>query len=598
MAAAANFDMGAAHDSVPDHSYRYDPDTKFLIQIDENSDGTVTVIEARTSHFKSNIQKSDIDESIIELIRFIYEREREINIDNLIKITDLNDNELDPTISLPVTPNTVRYFASSEPDTSIIVLRPIPENNVSGEIKKWGFYDSKTNEKYEISYLQKKQYIEKTLEQVKFSPELVPIVPQSAINSEESFIKYYNTELSSVNLCRGNCSTKGNIIKMFNDKFAKHISFSYPFLNKPINSSNVNGIIAASSNSKIQSLVNDGSIPIPYFPYFTIVNFLRSYIDLYHDIVEYGKPYCDKLKIEFQRNFERNFPENGDHAFYRAFYNKWIHIIDKSIFTKSRKINQTSCKLLIEKLTDEFIDLLHTAGIKYIPKNKENSNVMSASIDDEEQIIKLIKTLKADGVTGFYVESANNNIGDILLSGGLTLCDLTIGEWDAGSGYKGGKQKHSLTKKIIIGPIAAATAAAAAAARKYPIDIFDIQNIPIDIFNTFKINVSPDNKTLTVSPRLRNAPPIITISGPIQLAVNRILKTTDNVRIRGSEDTTKISDIVSRPPISPDSNLDLKMSLIPLKTWTDLIQIVTISKSMTSTYAAAAGNGAAGAAAA
>ena len=605
MAAAANFDMGAAHDpgrdavhypdrdAVPDHSYIYDPDANFLIQIDENLDGTVTVIEARTSHFKSNIQKSNINEIIIELIRFIYKKP--INIDNLIKITDLNDNEfkgfldkLDPTISLPVTPNTVRYFASSEPDRSIIVLRPIPENNVSGEIKKWGFYDSKTNEKYEISDLQKQQYIEKTLEQVKFSPKLVPIVPQSAINSEESFIKYYNTELSSVNLCRGNCSTKGNIIEMFNDKFAKHISFSYPFFKKAINSYNVSDKVAASSNSKIQSLVNDGSIPIPYFPYFTIVNFLRSYIDLYHDIVEYGKPYCDKLKIEF----ELNFPENGDHAFYRAFYNKWIHIIDKSIFTKSRKINQTSCKLLIEKLTDEFIDLLHTAGIKYIPKNKENSNVMSASIDDEEQIIKLIKTLKADGVTGFYVESANNNIGDILLSGGLTLCDLTIGEWDAGSGYKGGKQKHSLTKKIIIGPIAAATAAAVT---EYPIDIFDIQNIPIDIFNTFKINVSADNNTLTVSSRLTNAEPIITISGPIQLAVNRILKTTDNVRIRGSEDTTKISDIVSRPPISPKSEFDLKMSLIPLKTWTDLIQIVTISKSMTSTYAAAAGAGAAAA---
>jgi hypothetical protein len=566
--------MAAAADPDPDHLYLYKPGGQFLIQIDRNLDGTVTVIEARTSHFIPNIQKSNIKESIIKLIRFIYNSN--IDIENLTEITDLNDDnftdfldKLNPTISLPVTPNSDRYFVMSElisDNTSIIVLRPIPEKSVP-HIIKWGFYDSK-NKQYVFSDL---QYIEKTLEEVKLLPKLVPIVPQRFINSEDSFKKYYNTELSHVNLCRDHCSTKGNIIEMFNTKFAEHISFSYPFLNKPINSSNVKGIVAASSNSKIQSLNN----VIRYSdPKFIIVNFLRSYIDLYHDIVEYGKPYCDKLKIEF----ERNFPENGDHA----FYNKWIRIIDNGIFTKSGKINQTKCKSLIEELTDEFIDLLHTAEIKYIPKNKENSNVMSASIDDKEQIIKLIETLKADGVTGFYVESANNNIGDILLNGGLTLCDLTIGEWDAGSGYKGGKQKYSLTKKIIIGPRAAAVAA------EYPIDIFDIQNIPIDIFNTFKINVSPDNKTLTVSPGLINAAPIITISGPIQLSVNKILKTTDNVTIRGSEDT-KISNIVSKPLISPQSEFDLKMSLIPLKTWTDLIQIVTISKSMTSTYAAAAG---------
>ena len=289
---------------------------------------------------------------------------------------------------------------------------------------------------------------------------------------------------------------------------------------------------------------------------FETIRFIRSYIDLYHDIEDYAREYCPHLKAEFEGTIT---PAE------RVFLDSQIAIIDRNIISKSGKINQEKCRQEIERITDLFVADLHIGGINTIPKTKESALVLSASIDNKKDIQSLIDTIKADGVMGFYVESINNDIGQILYKRGIELCNLVIGEWDAGSGFSG-KSIKPLPVPLQFGP------AVNNIAKKH----INLPNTAINMFGLFNVTVDNTNDILTTS----YGPRIFTINPRQKLSVNRLLSTTNDELIRGSDDTS-VEKIKTKPiEINDKSDIIDRAALISLKTWTDLIQIESMSKLM------------------
>jgi hypothetical protein len=634
---------------------------KFLIQTSQNTDGTITVIEARTSLSKI---AAVIPPFPVDLIENAYGHGT--NIDDIVTATDLNDlefkeflNTLNPIIKLPVEKGKNRFFtralvattdaidtideidAKDSTDMEVSGAKDPRDMEVSGtkgEIEPTDmefsqniglspnqeefppFFEAINTfepinidnpirgyrpKRYKLDDINPK-YIETTEDDIiKKSKRLLPIVikkiPRNIKEFKSAYTLILNKKLYDVNSARTT-----NIIEMINDKFAEHINFSYPFFQNSIRANNADRYDIPESPATV-SLLDTINVDDPNF---IIINFLRSYIDLYHDVLHHGKKYCDKLKVDF----EKKLPADDN----REFYNKWIGKIDSEvdgIFTKSRKISQSQCKKLIEELADDFINMLHSGkiGMKegvgvaaaasaaavrapytLIPKNKENANIMSASIDNQAELKKLFDTMKGDGINGFFVESIDNNIGTQILHKGFDLCSLTLGEWDAGSGYNGGKE--IINSRILIGPEKAveslgkellnihrpkarvAAGAAGAAGAALNLTKIYIPNEPINIFNTINISVSDDNNILTVQSDDKK----FTITDTQELSLNKLFITIDDTVIRGSQSKKgKIGPIKTNPQINIHSNIDLKKSLISLKTWTDLIQIVTISKSMT-----------------
>ena len=628
-----------ASNSLPKYTYYYQKKEavendipynifgKFLLQLNKNTDGTTTIIEARTSISLDAAPGDNITDKFNEILKQAYGVDT--NIDNLVHTTDLNDlafkeflNTLNPIIKLPVKKE-VRFFtralveysyAIEQTDIEPTNIKPADIKPIDREISQViGFIGLAPNQERERDLLYfedtaildpanrskpmrytlddiNPKYIETTLDAITKSQRLIPIIIEKQIPQNLNEFKSKYTPIITTPLYNENSARSDNILEMINDNFAQHFSFSYPFFQTGIDNiireikPAASGLQESPAPESILDTINVND------PIFIIINFLRSYIDLYHDVLHHGKEYCKNLRDEFSKQPLAN----------NDFYKTWIAKIDGSIFTKPGKISQSQCKKLIEELADEFIKMLHNgeigmrigsegaASIKkaytLIPKNKENANIMSASTDNREQLEKLFKTMEEDGIKGFFVESIDNSFGTKLLQRGFDLCSLTIGEWDAGSGYKGGKE--IINKRILIGPAATIDPLGKVLLKSHEskavkeaaltLSTINIPNESINIFNIININVMPDNKILNV----KYAGGEFNIPGPQELSLNKIFKTTNNKIIRGLQDK-KVGDIITDPQITPKDQDDLKKSLIALKTWTDLIQIVTISKSMT-----------------
>jgi hypothetical protein len=432
------------------------------------------------------------------------------------------------------------------------------------------FINPITKEEYEKLPLETIYIEEKREEAIKRIERLVPIT-NASISNWESF--FHSSQSVFVTLWEGFQPLKitKDILTNIEVNFAKHLSFDYPFINDDIKKIVVpesanNKAVAKSLNNQFKNNTRKDNgkrtnVDLERIKSrFNVVSFIRSYIDLYHDITILGKKYCPKL----YQYFLATIPDSEDKAY---LYHKISEINDgpKKIFTNSGEISQTKCKRAIDELVDEFIVFLHKENIKTNPIKKENALVMSASIENPTELNLLINELIKSGVMGFYIESANNDIGKKMLGYNIKpngkpafpTFNLKIGEWDAGSGFTGKK----------IGGVP--------------------DNIPfypkLTMFGLYNIEVTDDNRYLKVLDN--NDTELFKIKGPERLSVNRITLTTDSTLLRGvtSNDDSKIKKIDTiktedmKEGLSPD---DKKLALISLKTWTDLIQIKSISDLM------------------
>ena len=423
------------------------------------------------------------------------------------------------------------------------------------DVESCKFIDPILGTQYNYIIFRSTIYIEKSKEDYdKIINRIEPITISSSIGNTQTKLNAAISEILGTPFDINNKSTI-KIIDIIQENFGKHISFDkqlQPFINSPP-ASTINILKA-----KISTIKESDIPPVPLLAllsddiggdkYFKVINFLRSYIDLYHDIENYATEYFKT----YYNLFIKDNPETKD------FLDNQITIINQSIFTRTGNINQEKCREQIDRVTDLFITYLHnTKNIQTNPINKQNARIMSASIDNPIQIKSLVDTLKADGVEGFYIESANNNIGTILHKNNIKICNLTIGEWDAGSGFSGKKLKPK-PEILEIGPSEAGGK-------------FILPNMSIDMFGLFNVSVAPNNNTLVTSYK---GTPIITVTPRQKLSVNKILIATGKAAIRGTDDTKPATLIFTVNPSPLESS-----ALITLKPWTDLIQIKSISGS-------------------
>jgi hypothetical protein len=334
--------------------------------------------------------------------------------------------------------------------------------------------------------------------------------------------------------------------------------------------------------------------------------FYRSYIDLYHDILKYGDIYCKHIYDLFIKS--DFFKEHPNYPYDKILYEKreFITNIDKinnKIKTSGNEINQNKCKELLEEYVDNFILKLHEYGITWIPKKKEDARVVTVNIKNECELRSLLNILRNDGINSFYVESANSSIGALLSSSKnkdkLDLSSITIGEWDAGSGFSSADIEYEIKqlrsfKKSKKGNNEENNEESnqeneieqdggnRKRKRKEP-QYINVQNNQLDLFNLFKIIVSEDNDTLI---NKFNDKYIKITNGPDKLSVNAILKVLGHPPIRGTSDK-KEKTIKSLNIRTDNIHKNFKISpynamVASLKTWTDLIQIVSISLSKSS----------------
>jgi hypothetical protein len=407
------------------------------------------------------------------------------------------------------------------------------------------FTDPSTGIQHDYSIFTNTDYVEKTEDEFnKIRDRLAPEPDETTQRSTPAQIIHLFSDLKPDN---GKLTTITDLIET---TFGKHFNLNKAFA-EAIKETDI-GSEKVSKSGTLRSTLD--TIPQVLGKTFEVFRFLRSYIDLYHDIETYAKEYCDM----FKNAFKRNLTEQTD----KDLLDVQIRIIDTTIFSKSGKINQEKCRQEIERITDVFTDLLHTRGFTTIPKTKESALVMSASVDNKKDVDKLLKKINADGVNYFFVESINNSIGDSLLSE-ITVCNLTIGDWDAGSGFTGKK------KKIVpeqIGPAKLAPT-------------LSIENIDIKMFDLVDVSVSNTNDLITVNYGKGKS----FIVPRQKLSVNKLLTRTNGVQIRGTEHTDSGS-IITVAQVEPYNPSEDRAALICLKTWTDLIQIETISKTMNPKY--------------
>ena len=414
------------------------------------------------------------------------------------------------------------------------------------------FKDPMLGTTYNYSVVRKNAYIEKSKDDYKkiiqrLTPTIIPKIKNITLLGASIIEKL--GPVFDVN------KPIAKVIDVIQENFGKHISLDDHFQSlisnpSPNNRGRLDAIADEIATKKPEPipLLTQISDDIGGDESFKVISFLRSYIDLFHDITIYGKEYCGKYYDEFIKTIT---PQA------QTFLSAQIALINKSIFTKSDNINQDSCREQIERIADLFIKYLHENGIQTNPREKESAFVMQASIDNPSEMESLIATLTADGVTGFYVESANNNIGEMLVKAGLPLYNITIGEWDAGSGFSGKSLKAANKPKNIIQIGPAETGATVI-----------LPNMPIDMFGLFRVEVAPDNNTLGISYK---GAPVIYINPLQKLSVDALLIAAGKVAIRGPESRkTALLKFTSNIEKSGDA-------LIPLKPWTDLVQIKTLA---------------------
>ncbi len=587
-----------------------------LIQITQVSDGTI-IIDPRSSNYlylksphpqlsnKNKNGKILLNPIFSQFLKEIYDIEfplDKLNIYNLASPS--NDylfnyfiNNANPIVSLPVRLDVTRYFVKYDDklddddieeiknNSSILAENDsTTETNNSSEqedlekapqslickvcdirASQCTFIDPLLGVEYDIlPYFESITWIEKTKDQYDL---IINRLEPQVDTTSKTLADFFSFRQLVPSLLAGTLNFKtDNIINIIESTFGRQISFT-GFDN------DVKKIVIANSDKEkanpIISVIDLIESDAEFKQFFRVINFLRSYVDLYHDILEFGKDYCKSLR----ENFEKTVP-----PVHKTFYDKYIDLITKDpktkIFTKAEKINQNRCKEIVEKLTDEWISFLHQKEAKFIPKTKENANVISASLENPTELANLFKIILSDGINGFYIESANNNIGEIFTKQKFPLFNLSIGEWDAGSGFTGKKMKVAERPiPIEIGPKTFLNSQKINASKSIYLD-----NLPASMFGLINANVTSNNNTLNVSPDGVNN---ISVTPRQKLSVNKVLKTTDNIIIRGLGDIEEAGIIKTVPQITPTSSLECRTALISLKTWTDLIQIETISKTMT-----------------
>jgi hypothetical protein len=541
---------------IKDILFIYSKKYKFILQQTTLISGEIYLINARTSEYsiikkdiRYNIKHKSTIKNIIQhsINTNIYRSDIELDdIQYSTYVTDPNLKDfldsLNPQIILPVIPNIPRYFThileeTNEQCPELLILSLI--NN------KWQFFESYTGIEFN-PFVQSCKYVEKTFDEINKESKRLQAIVLPEITNISGFTLYYEKLLNIDLIYNTKYYTSNDILDIINNEYGRHLSFSIPLFETAIKSTN----ITKSNSSVIINSIPEIDSSIFNTDYFKVISFLRNYVDLYHDILTYGHKYCKELR----KRFEKTVLTHLD-SYSKDFYWNNITKVDKYIFTSTNNINNTKCKEIVEFLADTFIQELHNYGKIVIPKTKENAFVISASIDNSDEIDKLVNILKEDGITGFFVESANNNIGEILVKKGFQVYDLTIGEWDAGSGFTAKKMRGTTVEKI------------------GPNGIIKIPNQEINMFGFINTQVSDDNKILTVTtPSLK-----FYINGPAKISANTVIKTTDNDIIRGSEEKD-IGILTTNPPINTKSTTDVKSALASLKTWTDLIQIISISK--------------------
>lgn len=391
-----------------------------------------------------------------------------------------------------------------------------------------------------------------------------------------------------------------NISKIIENNFGKHDDFSSTnavVSSQPLNETDLEKIKnAVGTTEPITSLekafddIEDAGKKQEINDLFKVVSFLRSYVDLYHDILEKGSIYAEQLSKLFKNQvYDELTPKS------KILYDKYINFIkEKSntkITTATGNINQTRCKQIVETLTDDFIKELHLFKINWIPLTKENAFVKSINLKNESEFKELVDILKEDGVDTFFVESSNSKLGSKLIEKKFKIVDLSIGSWDAGTGLSGSDE----TTTILIGPNKEnggtlqlskkpkkdETIAVGGAKRKrerLPSEHILLPNTPLNMFGVLDVSVSSNNEVLTFSTVKEPVFESTIKNGPIKLSVNSIMKTIGEPIVRGDEDTKVIQIIPTTPQINRDS-VEQKSYLVSLKTWTDLIQIASISES-------------------
>jgi hypothetical protein len=465
----------------------------------------------------------------------------------------MNTNENVSPRDLPVSP----YFGTELwPDGTPIPVAPDGTlisryfyNNDTNQLISYttingytGYFDTSTNERviptlppyYEITF---KDYLEKNK----------PIRPmEEDIVITEKVLKDWLSPLYEKDMGY----EQNDLIDTIKTEFAKHIDLNN--VKTTYNNASIQSLILPQdkvSNTPITTI----DIVIQNNPALTnlyiVFNFLRSYIDLYHDILDNGLVLCEPVREHFEKTFI-SLLQAADPA--RKIYQDYMNIIIENpstkIFTLTNNINQSRCHSALEAITDKFIQILHAYGINWIPKTRQEAFVKSISLSNDTEVIELLTQLEKDGVNSFFVESANSSIGKKLTANKFPRSNISIGEWDAGSGYS----KGALT--YLVGPTG---------------DI-KIANPELKLFNMYNIIVSPDNKTLNIK---YNDTVIVTIgSGPKKLSVNSLLNAIGFPPVRGESTGIDLGLGKITEPLK-------KAGVISLKTWTDLIQIAATSAS-------------------
>ena len=314
---------------------------------------------------------------------------------------------------------------------------------------------------------------------------------------------------------------------------------------------------------------------------YTIVDVLRSYIDMFHDFLHYGDRFVTPIREEFEKNVLTLLLETVSKplkAILSKFYNDWKELLftDKSIFTASGNVNQTACQQQMDALADAYIKLLHdNTDINWIHSTNAEAYVGTYNSLIPEDVTKLVEQLQSDGINEVYVESANSNIGQLLKNKGMRVVWLDVSQWDAGSGY------GSILGKTINTSIGKTTTIPTKKGNKVEKKCHELKIPPsIVMFGYGEVSVSADNTKVTISHKYNPAYcDNVSISGPgpgpkpkpVGLSLNSVLKAIGLPTIRGECEAKSL--IVQPTSLTPKQELLVAM----LKTWTDTIQIRTLS---------------------
>jgi hypothetical protein len=304
----------------------------------------------------------------------------------------------------------------------------------------------------------------------------------------------------------------------------------------------------------------DVEMAVPLWPVAPIekmymaVEIVRSYIDLYHDILGLGAKYADQI-IQVIVNAGaipediKTFVRNKCDAYKPLLYNP-----------ATNEVSQTACKKCTEELLDEYMSFLHSNEITHVPKTRADAFVAMEAIakiaplasEEQEPSELLQKLITEHSVRRFYVESANSDIGPRLarLAPPMMNTIMEAGGWDAGSGYSGGGTENFL----------------------------DIPLPPINIFGIYTVEVDPSNTAIRITNRLNDGCVVIKPTRSKRLSVNVLLATINEELVRGDEDTVvkpfELGTELTLHGIDFDS---AKPMIIALKTWTDYMQVVYAS---------------------